>query len=48
MTEMEDGFHENERRLNQSQKLIDELNEQMLNHLNYINEKSAYYRTCQG
>jgi hypothetical protein len=45
---MEDGFHENERRLNDSQKIIDELNEQMMNHLRHIEERSTFYRNCQG
>jgi hypothetical protein len=48
ITEMEDRFHENERRLNQWQKIIDELNEQMMSHLIYIEERSTFYRNCQG
>jgi len=48
LQEMEDGFHENERRLNESQKIIDELNKSMGLHLIYIEEKSTFYRNCQG
>jgi len=45
---MGDGFDENERRLNNSQKIIDELNEQMIDHLRYIENKTTFYRNCQG
>ncbi|CAG2106617.1 unnamed protein product, partial [Medioppia subpectinata] len=48
LQEMEDGFHENEKRLNESQKTIDELNKSMGLHLIYIEEKSTFYRNCQG
>jgi len=42
LQEMEDGFHENERRLNDSQKIIDELNEQMMNHC-FISKKNQHF-----
>lgn len=48
LTEMEDAFHDNEDRLSDYQKRIDELNREMLDHLRYIEERSNFYRTCQA
>ncbi|XP_054168822.1 laminin subunit beta-1-like isoform X2 [Oppia nitens] len=48
LQEMEDSFHENEKRLTDYQQIIDNLNNEMMGHLNHIEMRSREYRTCQA
>lgn len=44
---MEDEFDKNERRLKDYSDILDKLNQEMMDHLNVIEERSAHYRVCQ-
>ncbi|XP_055926474.1 laminin subunit beta-1-like [Argiope bruennichi] len=44
---MEDDFDENEKRLKDFSKILDELNREMDDHLAVIEERSGFYRDCQ-
>lgn len=44
---MEDDFDENEKRLKDFSELLDRLNMEMEQHLEIIEERSAFYRDCQ-
>ncbi|XP_076350667.1 laminin subunit beta-1-like isoform X2 [Tachypleus tridentatus] len=44
---MDDEFEKNEYKLTDFSKILDELNQQMMDHLTTIDERSAFYRDCQ-
>ncbi|KAK8784251.1 hypothetical protein V5799_009390 [Amblyomma americanum] len=45
---MEDEFHENEQRLNDYSEILEQLNQEMMLHLEKIDQRSTFYRECQN
>lgn len=48
MSEFEYSIENNERKLNDLQKVVADLNSQMKNHLDHIEDKAKNYRDCQA
>ncbi|XP_064483603.1 laminin subunit beta-1-like isoform X2 [Ornithodoros turicata] len=48
LQQMEDEFDENEKRLKDYSKILEQLNREMTQHLNLIEQRSNYYRVCQN
>lgn len=48
LIEYEYSIENNEGKLNDLQKKVDDLNNQMKNHLDHIEQRAKYYRECQA